>query len=245
MTALSQNVDLAVTGGEYRRLPSEISANPYDGSLLSFAAADGQVHELVAGEPFAGVCRQRIPTADAATADGSRYIEAIGGMFTITVVISGVGQDDAVHRRNVYASDDATFTFTPSGNTPIGNVIGINAAGLAIVLCRTADVVQGGSGLTGIEVLADAAATLTTAQLDKLLIITPSAGRTLTLPAAADCAGRVYCFKNLAAQVLTIDGAGAETVDGAATSVLMDAANDTLTFMSDGLKWLSIAGKIA
>jgi hypothetical protein len=245
MTALSQNVDLAVTGGEYRRLPSEISANPYDGSLLTFAAADGQAHELVAGEPFAGVARQRIPTADAATADGSRYIEATGGKFTITVTISGVGQDDVVHRRKVYASDDATFTFTPSGNTLIGEVIGVAASGKAIVVCTTADVASSGYGLTGIEVLADAAATLTTAQLDKLLVITPTTGRTLTLPAAADCAGRVYAFKNLAAQVLTIDGAGAETVDGASTSVLMDAANDTLTIMSDGTKWLSIAGKIA
>ncbi len=244
MTALSQNVDLAATGGEYRRLPSEISANPYQGSLLTFAAADGQVHELVAGEPFAGICRIRIPTADAASADGSRYIEAQAGMFVIEAVIAGIGQDDAVHRRNVYASDDATLTFTPSGNTLIGCVIGVDGT-KAIILCKTADIKEGGFGITGIEVLADAAATLTTAQLDKLLVITPTAGRTLTLPAAADCAGRTFTVKTLAAQVVTLDGAGAETIDGAATNVLADAANDVLTIMSDGVKWLSIGGRIA
>ena len=68
MTALSLDSDIAPTGGQFRRLPSEISANPYAGSLLSFAL-DGFVRELVAGEPFAGVARTPIETKDAATAD--------------------------------------------------------------------------------------------------------------------------------------------------------------------------------
>lgn len=233
---LSQNVDLAVTGGDYRRLPSEINANPFDGSLLSYAAADGQVHELVAGEPFAGVCRMRIPSADAATADGSRFIEATGGTFNITATISGVGQDDVVHRRKVFASDDGTLTFTALGNTEIGVVVGVDAAGRAIVLCTTADKKF---GISGVETLADAAATLTTSQLDKVLQMTPTAGRTLTLPAAADCAGRTVTVVTLAAFAITLDGNGAELVNGSATFAGGATAGSVVRAISTGAAWVS------
>lgn len=233
---LSQNTDLAVTGGEYRRLPSEINANPFDGSLLSYASADGQVHELVAGEPFAGVCRSRISTADAAIADGARFIEATAGTFVITVTISGVTQTDAVHRRKVFANDDGAITFTALGNTEIGVVIGVDAAGRAIVLCTTADKKF---GLSGIETLADAAATLTTAQLDKVLQMTPTAGRTLTLPAAVLCAGRTVTAVTLAAFAITLDGNGAELVNGSATFASGATAGSVVRVISTGAAWVS------
>lgn len=139
MTALAVDTDLFVTGGDYRRLPSEISANPYSGSLLSYAA-DGYVHELVAGEPFAGVCRQSIETADAATSDGSRYIDATGGEFYATVTLSAtvanIGQ-------RVFATDDATFTFTQaSASTYVGRVVGIESSTKAIVLMQTQELVS-------------------------------------------------------------------------------------------------------
>jgi hypothetical protein len=138
MTVLSVDADLAVTGGDYRRLPSEISANPYSGSLLSYAA-DGYVHELVAGEPFAGVCRQAIESADAATADGTRYIDAIGGEFYATVTLSAtvanIGQ-------RVFATDDATFTLTQaSASTYVGRVVGIESATKAVILMQTQELV--------------------------------------------------------------------------------------------------------
>jgi len=233
---LTQNIDLAVTGGDYRRLPSEINANPFDGSLLSYAAADGQVHELVAGEPFAGVCRMRIPTAEAAAADGARFIEATGGTFVITITLAGVGQDDVVHRRKVFASDDGTFTFTGLGNTEIGSVVGVDAAGRAIVMCITAD---RRFGVMGVETLADAAATLTTAQLDKVLQMTPTAGRTLTLPVAADCNGRTFTAVTLAAFAITLDGAGAELVNGSATFASGATAGSVVRVISTGTAWVS------
>lgn len=138
MVALTIDSDIFPTGGDYRRLPSEISANPYVGSLLSFAA-DGYVHELVAGEPFAGVCRQAIETADAATADGTRYIDAMGGEFyatvTLTATVANIGQ-------RVFATDDATYTLTQvSASTYVGRVVGIESATKAIVLMQTQELV--------------------------------------------------------------------------------------------------------
>lgn len=45
------------------------------------------------------------------------------------------------------------------------------------------------------------------------------ANRTITLPAAATCSGRIYNIKKIdsSANSVTIDGNGAETIDGAAT----------------------------
>lgn len=243
MTATTVDKDRGLTGGQERRLPLQASANPFSGSYMSFAST-GYVHELVAGEPFAGICRGAIPTAYSPSADGGSEVEVIAGRFTMMETISGAAIADVYKRRKVYASDDNTLTFTPTGNTFIGVIEAIDAGGKAIIAATTCECLDGPCS-AGIEVLADAAATLTTAQLDKLLVMTPTAGRTLTLPLAADCAGRSYTVKTLATQIITLDGAGAETIDGAATNVLVATANFALTIVSDGVKWLSISGKLA
>lgn len=242
MAALTIDTDLNVTGGQMRRLLAEINANPYSGSLLSFAA-DGYAHELVAGEPFAGICTMAVPSAYAASADGSRAIEARCGSFVISATISGVGQDDAALRRKVYASDDGTLTFTAKENTLIGEVIAVDGT-KAMIACRTAEVVNG-AWSAGVITLADAAATLNATHLDKVLLITPTVGRTLTLPPAANCAGRFITIKVLAAFAVTLDGNAAETVDGAATLATADAAQDSITIVCDGAAWHTVAQKIA
>jgi len=69
----------------------------------------------------------------------------------------------------------------------------------------------------------------------------------ITLPAAATATGKVYTFIRTGAGVnaLTIDGNGAETIDGAATNNTMDAQYDSLTIICDGTEWFIIARKIA
>lgn len=248
MTALTGDVNRAISGGIPVRLALAASTICFQGSLLTYDA-NGYAVRLSAGAPFAGIARERVIAADwikSTPADGDIYAEALQGKFLLKVSLSGVGIVDVRRRRKVYASDDATFTFTPTGNTYIGVVVGYEASNVAVIECQTAErIVGGGYCPLGVETLADAAATLTVAQLDKLLVITPTAGRTLTLPPAAHCTGRCFTVKTLAAQVVTLDGDAAETIDGAATNVLCDAANDVLTIMSDGTKWLSVCGKIA
>lgn len=243
MTAAAANKDRQIEKAALMRLPLKAAQLPFVGSAIS-SETTGFMKTLATKEPFKGFARMQVLAADTPAADGGSNLEMDVGIFLAVLPVTGVAQDDIRHRRKVYASDDNTFAMLGSGSL-IGEVVGIFATDTAIVLCRSAEYRQDGPYGGGFETLADADATLTTAQLDKVLIITPTAGRTITLPVAADCTGRTFCFKNLAAQVLTIDGDAAETVDGATTSVLMDAANDTLTFVSDGTKWLSIAGKIA
>jgi len=61
---------------------------------------------------------------------------------------------------------------------------------------------------------------------------------TITLPAAASYNNTVYAVKKIdaSANTVTIDGNGAETIDGAATAVIA-AQNAVLTIKSDATEW--------
>jgi len=70
-----------------------------------------------------------------------------------------------------------------------------------------------------------------------VLVNTTSGSVTVTLPAAADCKGRVYQFKKtVAANTVTLDPAGTETIDGAAT-LAWTTQYQSYTLCSDGSGW--------
>ena len=78
---------------------------------------------------------------------------------------------------------------------------------------------------------------------DYLLICDATGGAiTMTLPAAALVPGRIYAFKriNSGANTVTVDGYGAETIDGAATHVLTPQWNNVL-IMTNGVAWFILA----
>lgn len=68
-----------------------------------------------------------------------------------------------------------------------------------------------------------------------------SASYTITLPAAASHAGRIYTVKKIDASVntVTLDGNASETIDGAATYVL-GSQWESVTIVSDGTNWLVV-----
>ena len=68
----------------------------------------------------------------------------------------------------------------------------------------------------------------------------------ITLPASADCAGRMITLKKTTADAVaaTITPASG-TIDGAANNAAIDAAQDTLTIYCDGTNWHIIARQIA
>lgn len=80
-------------------------------------------------------------------------------------------------------------------------------------------------------------ATTLTAGDDVLLVDTTAGNLTITLPAASTHRGHAFTVKKtVAANTLTLDGAGAETIDGAAT--LAWATQWTAyTVVSDGTAW--------
>jgi len=72
-----------------------------------------------------------------------------------------------------------------------------------------------------------------------VLCDTSGGGFTVTLPAAATCAGRVYVVKNKSTNTATVQGNGAETIDGSNTYAL-SAQWQSVTIQSDGTAWYRI-----
>lgn len=232
-----------------RRLPAEVSARPYAHTILAVDPTDGYCRPLAAGESFVGFHGSTRPTADdAPESDGDGRFEALAGIVLAILPITGVAQDDVAHMRPVFATDDNTFSMTDTSGSYIGNIIGVHDTDRAVVLCRSADLVDRGPSVLSVRTMAATGAqTLRTADLGKLILVPNTAALTITLPAAADCAGRGFIVKKTTADVaiVTLDGNAAETIDGAATNTAIDAAQDTLTIVSDGTAWHIVASKIA
>ncbi len=76
-----------------------------------------------------------------------------------------------------------------------------------------------------------------TAYGDIIVAVTVT-GQTVTLPPAADSHGRIT-VKLMVAGTVTVDGSGAETIDGAAT-IAVTVQYEAVTVISDGTQWLVI-----
>lgn len=103
------------------------------------------------------------------------------------------------------------------------------------------------SGLddTSFTVRTSAATTDTVTANDFILIYTNAATKTATLPAVATTQpGRVYQFICQNTGVLTLDGNGAETINGAATFAVTAGTVGGVTgragIVSDGTQWFTL-----
>ena len=108
----------------------------------------------------------------------------------------------------------------------------------------TADPVAGSVVATGAVDAKTAAYTITTGDAAKTIAVDATTGAlTVTLPAAASATnGFEVTVKKTdsSTNAVTIDGNGAETIDGATTLVLSNE-NETATLRGDGLNWLVVA----
>jgi hypothetical protein len=123
----------------------------------------------------------------------------------------------------------------------------INGAGSAALMINTTtdntvDRLQVNGSISGIG-MKQAYVTKTgayTATNDDYVIDCTSGTFTVTLPASSGRTGRILIIKNSGAGTITVDGNGAETIDGAATySLAVQYA--TVQIMSDGTNWKIIA----
>lgn len=248
MTVLAAAADrsvLPLTQSSKSRQALAASVRPFQGSAMGVTPA-GYHRTLTAGDIFAGFAERTLDANDVVASDGGQMAWLDMGIALVELPVSGVARDDIGHRRIVWATDDGTFGFTPTA-TMIGPVVGVAGTNLAIVLAIPDRFMTPGVGARGVATLADAAVTLTTAHLDKILLVPNSAARTVTLPAVADCAGRFLTFKktHAAAAAITLDANSTELIDAAETFAAMDAQYDTVTIYSDGAAWHIVAKMIA
>lgn len=90
------------------------------------------------------------------------------------------------------------------------------------------------------ETLRTVAATTTMTQNDYVLLVIGATGAvTVNLPAVATVQpGRRYTvYKDAAAQTITIDPSGAETIDGGASTTLISGQVHAKSFVSNGTAW--------
>jgi Chaperone of endosialidase len=81
---------------------------------------------------------------------------------------------------------------------------------------------------------------MTAAATDNTLAFEGTVARTLTLPTAVGCNGRIYWVKNasttLPTPVLTVATTGGQTLDGN-TNWILDEPNESIRVVSDGTNW--------
>jgi hypothetical protein len=85
-------------------------------------------------------------------------------------------------------------------------------------------------------------ATYTATANDHTIVCNNAGAMTVNLPAAAGCSGRVYVIKKISAALnnVTVDGNGAETIDGAATRIL-SLQYESVMIQSNGTSWFILA----
>lgn len=85
-------------------------------------------------------------------------------------------------------------------------------------------------------------ASITLKAIDNIVLVDATGGAiTITLPPVAQHSSRVYTVKKIDASgnAVTVDGNGAETIDGALTAVLA-AQWDSVMIVSNGTAWFKI-----
>lgn len=253
MTVLAADVNLNVSviaGSLGQEAVLDLNETCFVGSMLSRDPATGALHRLVAGEQFAGFAMKQIVAAywkAIGAAQGDVFLpHACGiGYFRPSGTMA-VTQSDAVNRRNVYASDDATLTFnafTGAGlnNSIVGEVVDIISTTTPIIRWYSDEFREASISNHGMEQIADAAFQILTRQMGKAIFMTPTAPRIITLPVTANCIGQMITIANGptgGAFALTISGSGAEKIaqagGPAGTLVQAATAGRSTTLLSTG-----------
>lgn len=128
MTTLAANKPRPYEMGSRNEFPVIASDIIYEGAAVGLVDATGHAQPLTSSDKFVGFADAKADnSAGAAAAINVRVIESGKIRLSVTgAVITDVGQP-------VYATDDDTFTFLPTGGVFIGFVHRFVSAGIAIV----------------------------------------------------------------------------------------------------------------
>lgn len=124
--ALTANAPVASELGEYNELPVKSTAVLYEGAMGGLSA--GYVRALTAGDRFCGHVFSKVTGG---STDGAVNVRLRSGRYKLQVTLASVAITDL--KKPVYASDDATLTLVPTGNSYVGRVYRYVANNTAIV----------------------------------------------------------------------------------------------------------------
>jgi len=233
------------TAQELVDIPVDDNVVIYKGALVGRNVTTGYARPLQAGDDFLGIAYRRADNTIAGHTAGGISVR-LHQSVDVVHALSGVSQVDV--GKDVYASGDDTLTFEPAGASRVGRVVAVEGANKARVRCQPVVQVTGALEGTQVVALADASASLTLNQMNRVLLIANTVARTLTLPPVASvrAGGWVWLVKtSAAAAAVTLDGNGTETIDGAQTFAGVDAQYDTAQLVCTGTEWIILSRDIA
>lgn len=230
---------------ELVELPVDDNVKIFKGALVGRNRSTGYARPLVAGDDFLGLAYGRADNTVAGHVAGGISVR-LHQSIDIVHALSGVALGDM--GKDVYASDDATLTLTPTGNSRIGRIVAVEGSSLARVRCAPIFQLDGVLDNRPVVQLADADAALTLNHVNRTLLIANTAARTLTLPPVASvrAGGWLRVIKtSAAAAAVTLDGNASETIDGATTLATIDAIYDVAHLVCTGTEWVVVSRDIA
>ncbi len=233
------------TSHELIDLPVKDNVVIYKGAFVGRDRSTGYARALSAGDEFLGIAyAQADNTVSGHTAGGITV--RLHQFVDIVHTLTGVDVDDI--GKDVYANTDSNLTLTPTGNSRVGRIVGVEDTDLARVRCMPINALSGALENGPVINLSDANATLTLDHLNRTLLIGNTAARTLTLPAVATvrAGGWLRIVKTSSAgSAVTLNGNAAETIDGSATYADIDARYDSALLFCTGSEWIILCRDIA
>jgi len=167
MATLAADKSRAYELGEHNDLPVIAADIIYEGSAVGDNGA-GYARPLVAGDPFRGFAFAKADNSAGAAGDINVRVRRCGDIVLpiAALAITDVGKD-------VYASDDDTFTLTQSTNTRIGKVKRFIATGSGVVCfcesnggAQVAEITDSTGGVVSDTIANTAGAAPTTAEFE-------------------------------------------------------------------------------
>lgn len=181
MTTLAANSPRSYELGERNHIPVIASDIIYEGAAVGIVDASGHARPLTSSDRFAGFAVKKADNSAGSAADIN--VEVVKkGEIELSVsgaVITDVGQP-------VYATDDDTFTFLPTGAVFVGFVKRFVPSGV-VVVAFDAGVYQDPYGAYPIRETLTGTKTFDAQDCGKAFFVTDAGdGDALTLPAVAD-----------------------------------------------------------
>ncbi|MBI3991447.1 MAG: hypothetical protein HY350_04775 [Candidatus Omnitrophica bacterium] len=206
MATLAKDASRTYEIGDLNEMPVIASDIVYEGAAVG-ENGSGYARPLVAGDPFKGFAERKIDNSTGAAGDlNVRLIK--GGEIELSVsgaVITDVGQP-------VYASDDDTFTFVPTGNSFVGFVKRFVSSGKVMVAFNAGVLADPYGNAVRETVSADK--TLDAEDSGKVFFVDTDA-KVITLPAVEGMAGiKVVNIGAAGAVLVSISPNAADMIEG-------------------------------
>lgn len=164
---------------------------------------------------------------------GSFGASMVGGM---AIANNTAPSGDVANQHAYFSADFAAGNAAPYFRTENGTVIGLNQS-----LLTTDNVTHNRLALTGgfkANLVTKTGAYTATADDYTILCDASGGSFTITLPAVASHANRIYNIKKIdsSANAVTVDGNSSETIDDSTTAILT-TQYESITIQSDGSEW--------